>query len=155
MIYLIGYMGLKQPEIFAGHLIEGASDSPEDKKKYKKSALTEDIAKKYQMKLQVYMQNQKPHLNSNITLPQLAQNLSISVHHLSQVINDKMNQNFFEFINQFRVEEAKKMLTDPQNNNLTIAAIGYESGFNSNSSFNSVFKKATGKTPSQYRNSAS
>jgi AraC-like DNA-binding protein len=154
MMYLIGYMGLKQPEIFSGKIIEDLSESTEDKKKYTKSALSEDIAENYLNKLQKYIQTDKPHLNSAITLPELAQNLSMSIHHLSQIINQRLNQNFYEFINHYRVEEAKKMILDPAYKHLTIAAIGYESGFNSNSSFNSVFKKATGKTPSQYRNSA-
>jgi AraC-like DNA-binding protein len=154
MMYLIGYMGLKQPEIFSGKIIEDLSESTEDKKKYKKSALSEDIAENYLNKLQKYIQTDKPHLNSAITLPELAQNLSMSIHHLSQIINQRLNQNFYEFINHYRVEEAKKMILDPAYKHLTIAAIGYDSGFNSNSSFNSVFKKATGKTPSQYRNSA-
>jgi AraC-like DNA-binding protein len=152
MMYLIGYMGLKQPEIFSGKLIETMTGQDEKKQKYKKSALTETAAKDYLKKLLHHMQTEKPHLNSSITLPELAQQLSISVHHLSQVINEKHQQNFFEFINQFRVEEAKKLLQDKKNDHLTIAAIGYESGFNYNSSFNSVFKKFTGKTPSQFRN---
>jgi AraC-like DNA-binding protein len=155
LMYLIGYMGLKQPEIFAGGISAESSDTEQGKRKYKKSALTDDLAEMYLEKLREYMQTQKPYLDSNITLPELARYLSLSVHHLSQVINEKINQNFFEFINQYRVEEAKKNLVDPERKNLTIAAIGFESGFNSNSSFNAVFKKATNKTPSQFRDSDS
>jgi AraC-like DNA-binding protein len=155
LMYLIGYMGLKQPEIFAGGISAESSDTEQGKRRYKKSALTDDLAEMYLEKLREYMQTQKPYLDSNITLPELARYLSLSVHHLSQVINEKINQNFFEFINQYRVEEAKKNLVDPERKNLTIAAIGFESGFNSNSSFNAVFKKATNKTPSQFRDSDS
>jgi AraC-like DNA-binding protein len=153
LMYLIGYMGLRQPEIFAGGNMAGKSERDETKKKYKKSALTDESAEKYLKKLQQYMQSEKPYLNSNITLPELAHHLSMSVHYLSQVINEKLKQNFFEFINQYRVEEAKKMLVDPNKKYLTIAAIGFEAGFNSNSSFNAVFKKYTALTPSQFRKS--
>jgi len=153
LMYLIGYMGLKQPEIFSGPTISDNSDAGATKKKYEKSALTNESAELLVKKLQQYMQLEKPYLNSNITLPELSHNLSISVHHLSQVINDKLNQNFFEFINKYRIEEAKKLLIDPDKSHLTIAAIGYESGFNSNSAFNAVFKNATELTPSQYRKS--
>jgi AraC-like DNA-binding protein len=153
LMYLIGYFGLRQPEVFSGVVESDFSLSKEEKKKYKKSALSDDAAEIYLDKLLKYMQDHKPYLNSNITLPELAQHISISIHHLSQVINDRLQQNFFEFINKYRVQEAKNLLTDPGKKYLTIAAIGYESGFNSNSSFNAVFKKYTGQTPSQYRKS--
>ena len=151
LMYLIGYMGLRQPEIFSGDM----SMTYALKKKYEKSALTNESAELYLKKLQQYMHVEKPYLNSNITLPELARNVSMSVHHLSQVINDKLNQNFFDFINQYRVEEAKKLLLETDKKHLTIVAIGFESGFNSNSSFNAVFKKLTNRTPSQYRKSLS
>ena len=105
-------------------------------------------------KLQKLMETEKLHLDSNLTLPLLAKKTAVSVHHLSQVINEKLSQNFFEFVNSYRVEEAKQMLLDPDRKHLNISAIGFEAGFNSNSSFNSVFKKLTGMTPSQFRNSA-
>jgi AraC-like DNA-binding protein len=153
LMYLIGYMGLRQPEIFSGRTIQENEESDEIKKKYEKSALANDSAEIYLKKLQKYMQTKKPYLDSNLTLPELANKLSLSVHHLSQVINEKLNQNFFEFINHYRVDEAKKMLVDPTRKHLTIAAIGFEAGFNSNSSFNAVFKKTTKVTPSQFRKS--
>jgi AraC-like DNA-binding protein len=106
----------------------------------------------YLKKLEAFMVEERPHLDSTLTLPQLSGQLGISVHHLSQVINDKRKQNFFEFINCYRVEEAKLLLRDKNKQHLTITAIGFEAGFNSNSSFNDVFKKQTGQTPSQYRN---
>jgi AraC-like DNA-binding protein len=77
--------------------------------------------------------------------------MNVSTHHLSQIINERLNKNFFEFINHFRVKEAKRLLKDPGSQHLTLAAIGFEAGFNSVSSFNSIFKKATSFTPSQYR----
>jgi len=154
LMYLIGYMGLRQPEIFAGKIITEDTETDRLKKKYQKSALTGEMAETYVQKLQEHMQTAKPYLISNITLPELAHGISLSVHHLSQIINEKLNLNFFEFINQYRVEEAKKLLADPAKRHLTIAAIGFEAGFNSNSAFNAIFKRLTRQTPSQYRKTA-
>ncbi|MGC9366431.1 MAG: helix-turn-helix domain-containing protein [bacterium] len=67
------------------------------------------------------------------------------------MINESLQQNFFNFVNSYRIEEVKKMLVDEVNSDRTILEIMYECGFNSKSSFNSVFKKQTGLTPSQYR----
>ncbi len=97
------------------------------------------------------MEVDKPFLDHSLTLPRLAEKLSISIHDLSQIINERLKQNFFEFVNSHRVGEAKKILSDPEYENLTIAAIGFETGFNSTSAFNAAFKKHTGMTPSQYR----
>jgi AraC-like DNA-binding protein len=97
------------------------------------------------------MESSKPYVNPTLTLPALSKQMNVSPNHLSQVINEKMGRNFFEFINYYRVEEAKALLKSPGKQHLTLAAIGFESGFNSVSSFNSIFKKVTSRTPSQYR----
>jgi len=150
LMYVIGYMGLWQPDIFAGS--EFREDRPAAKK-YEKSTLTEDNAKKYLERLSRFMEIEKPFLNTDISLYGLARKLAIPPHHLSQIINEKLGQNFFEFINGYRVEEAKVRLVDPQNAHLTIAAIGLDSGFNSISAFNAAFKKHAGMSPSQFRSS--
>jgi len=97
------------------------------------------------------MTEEKPYFEGDLTLQKLADRLSISPHHLSQIINDKIGQNFFDFINSYRIEEAKKLLLDPRGELLTILAISEETGFNSKSSFNNAFKKYTGQTPSQFK----
>jgi len=74
----------------------------------------------------------------------------MSVNHLSQVINQQSGKNFFKFINEYRVEEAKRLLTDQSTQKYTILAIAYDCGFNSKSSFNTIFKQYTGKTPSDF-----
>ncbi len=153
-IYLVGYLGLRQPVIFSGETIPALESSDIARGKYAKSALTAELSESYFNKLQQVMDKEKLFLDPNLTLPFLAKKLLVSVHHLSQVINEKMDQNFFEFVNNYRVEEAKQLLLDPGRKHLNISAIGFEAGFNSNSSFNSVFKKLTGMTPSQFRNSA-
>lgn len=146
MIYTLGYMGLKQPAVFTE--VENGTVS----KKYQKSSLTSEKGALYLQRLSALMENEKPFTNSNLTLPQLAGKLSISQHHLSQLLNDRLNQTFFEFINYCRVEEAKKCLKDPQKQHLKILAIAYEVGFNSKSNFNSAFKRFVHQTPTQYKN---
>ena len=150
-MYLIGYFGFLQPEIFSGELKEKQISIPTEKKKYEKSTLSLDQAEAILQKLLAFMDISKPYMDSNLTLPALSKQISVSPHHLSQIINEKLNKNFFEFVNYFRVEEAKQLLKDPEFHNLTIAAIGFKAGFNSISSFNSIFKKLTSLTPSQYR----
>ncbi|MGD8778803.1 MAG: helix-turn-helix transcriptional regulator [Ignavibacteria bacterium] len=153
-IYIIGYAGITKPAVFTDPVFIENITSNKQKKKYHKSSLTEEAGIKYFDKLKKYMEKEKPYLNSNITLPELAGHLSISVHHLSRVINEKFNQNFFEFINSYRIDEAKSLLSNPDYNNQNIITIGYESGFNSVSAFNAAFKKKVGMNPSQFRKSS-
>ena len=97
------------------------------------------------------MQNRKPYLESDLTLLKLSQQIGISTHNLSQVINEKLDMNFYDFVNKHRVEEAKRLLIDPAKQPLTILAIAEEAGFNSKTTFNSCFKKFTSTTPSEYK----
>ena len=97
------------------------------------------------------MESEKPHLDSDLTLPKLADHLQIPPHHLSQIINESLKQNFFDFVNGYRVEEAKQLLLDPEKSSFTVLAIAEEAGFNSKTVFNTAFKKGTGKTPSAFR----
>jgi AraC-like DNA-binding protein len=156
-MYIIGYMGLRQPEIFSGEYIQRsitdktAFEGLASGKKYEKSTLTSEKGEEYYKKLQRIMKEDKPFLDGNLTLPSLARLLGISTHHLSQVINERLKQNFFEFVNSHRVEEAKKMIIDPKYFNFSIATIGFEAGFNSISAFNNAFKKHASMTPSQFR----
>ncbi len=152
-MYAIGYMGLRQPEIFSGAHLENLKGVAPAKKKYEKSTLTVEKADEYHEKLRTIMEKEKPYLQHDLTLPVLAKTLSISIHHLSQIINERLNQNFFEFVNCYRIGEAKRMIQDPQKKNLNLSAIGFEAGFNSVSAFNTAFKKHTRMTPSQFRDS--
>ena len=144
-IYLIGYMTLRQPEIFSGAL--AIKNAP----KYEKSTLTPARAETYLNKLLQLMETKKLFTNNNLKLQDLADKLNLSPHHLSQIINERRGQNFFDFLNQYRIEEAKKYLHDTEKQNYTILSIALEVGFNNKASFNTAFKKHTGMTPSQFR----
>lgn len=97
------------------------------------------------------MDAEKPFLNPNLNLPQLAKDLEIPSYQLSQVLNKNIELNFFDFINSYRVEEIKAKMADSKYDNLSLLGIAFESGFNTKSAFNRVFKKITGLTPSEYK----
>ena len=98
------------------------------------------------------LETEKPFLSSEISLVQLANLLDIKPHILSYTINEGFNENFNQFINRYRIEEAKNLLINPKKNHLSISGIGYEVGFNSKSTFNATFKKLTNQTPIQFKN---
>jgi AraC-like DNA-binding protein len=100
----------------------------------------------------VYMQNNKPYLEPELTLEDLASKLSLKPRVLSQAINEILGQNYYDFINRYRIEEASRLLTNPKDEKITILEVLYEVGFNSKSSFNTLFKKYKGLTPTEFRN---
>ncbi len=93
----------------------------------------------------------KSYLNPNISLKELADQIGVSDRELSQYLNNRLNLNFFNYINNLRIEEAKEQLQAPGNNGKTILEILYEVGYNNKSAFNREFKRITGQTPSEYR----
>jgi AraC-like DNA-binding protein len=147
-IYLMGYSGLRQPEIFIGN--SGEEDAG---KKYEKSTLQPDMVDIYVRKLHDIIGDKKPFTDSGLTLHQLAQMAAIPSYHLSQILNERLGQNFYDFINRHRIDEAKRRMVAPEHEHLTILAIANDVGFNSKSAFNTAFKKYTNTTPSQFRKS--
>jgi AraC-like DNA-binding protein len=99
----------------------------------------------------VYLKNHKPYMNPDYSLQMMADDLQISREKLSYLINTGQQKNFYKFINEFRVEEVKERLLNPQFNHFTVLGIGLECGFNSKSSFNRIFKEETGLTPSEFK----
>jgi AraC-like DNA-binding protein len=101
--------------------------------------------------LRGHMELRRPWLEPDLTLEQLAAQLKLRPKLLSQAINEGLGQNFFEFINTYRIGEAKRLLTNPADKKITVLEVLYQVGFNSKSSFNTVFKKQTGMTPSEFK----
>ena len=97
------------------------------------------------------MEEGKLYQETELTLQGLADKLQFPSYQVSQAINDGMNKSFYDLINSYRIEEAKRLLMDPKNRNFTILSLGFEAGFNSKTTFNTVFKKFTGLTPTDYR----
>ena len=158
LVYSMSFLGLRQPIIFTGKTAALAlerSDTVEDiKEKYKTSSLSDDLSQQLVSELQRLMTQDKPHLDSQLSLPQLAEKLGVSVNYLSQIINEQLDQNFFEFVNAYRIDEAKEILIDKRREKENILTIALESGFNSKSSFYTAFKRQTGLTPGAYRKQA-
>ncbi len=117
-------------------------------------AIAPDQLGDYATQLTTYLEQEKPYLDSGLTLQSTADALDIPARHLSYVINEKFDQNFSELINTYRVQAACEILTAPGNNYKSVLDIGLEAGFSSKSTFNRVFKQVTGQTPSQYRSNA-
>lgn len=170
-IYVLSFFGLQQPLVFqnSNEVEVSSTSSPADlpqgkflkedekpvgkdlEQKYKRSGLTEERAQDYLQRLEDYMQHEKPYIEADLTIETLAKQLHIPRHFLTQILNEQLGKNFYLYVNEYRIKEIKERLIEPENAHLTILAIAYESGFNSKSTFNTVFKKITNMTPSQFR----
>lgn len=144
-MFAAGYRALLQPETFFGPLEEGPA------RRYGRSSLSPENAELIRSRLLEWMERERPYLDPEMTLPKLALSLDIPVAHLSRVLNDTLGRNFYEFINQYRVREARRRLASPDAEREKIIAIASECGFNSLATFNRVFKELAGRTPSAYR----
>jgi AraC-like DNA-binding protein len=152
-IFFIGYYGIRQGVIFTDSTEKEGSSTGKTKEKYSKSPLNEDQSQSLLDRLLLFMEEEKPYLESKITLPQLANRFETNPNYLSQVINEKLNQNLYDFINGYRVEEFTKRLIQDDAQNYTLFGHAQNCGFSSKSSFHEVFKKQTGQTPFQYQSS--
>jgi AraC-like DNA-binding protein len=99
------------------------------------------------------MKENEPFLDPSLTIQELSNQINIPVRDLSVLINHHINQHFFDFVNEYRIQKAMNILKDASKKHLTVLEILYEVGFNSKSSFNTSFKKYTNVTPTEYRNS--
>ncbi len=152
-IVAVHIAAMVKPELFHTfpHQMLIPKSSEEQKQKYENSKLQDAQKGKYIEKLQAYVATDKPYLAPELTLSQLSQQVNIPAHYLSQVINEKLDCNFLDFINGYRVQDAKAKLLNPKFDHYTIVSIAYDAGFNSKSTFYAAFKKVTGITPSKYR----
>lgn len=119
--------------------------------KYRGSAIEENEKELLKEKIIKHMEQHRPYLEPELSLDELAAQLQMKPRALSQVINESIGQTFFDFINQYRINEAKKMLDKLADPKITVQEVLYAVGFNSKSSFNTIFKKQTGFTPSEFK----
>ena len=143
---IIIFRGLKQPELFLGI---------EEKPRYEKSPLTDDESERLATALRDFMRSKRPHLVAGLSLSDLAKEMAVTPRALSQTINSRLGKNFLDFINSYRVDEARNLLSKSGANGRTILEIAYESGFNSKSVFNKAFKKHAGIAPKEFRKKTS
>lgn len=144
-IFYLGYFATKQKPVYNKEITNQSKI-----KKYSKSEIKDDEIESLNIRLFELLKNEKPYLDPDICLSNLATTLEITPHNLSQLINSKFEMNFFELINKFRIDEFKMKIRNGDNKRFTLISIAYDCGFNSRSTFNRVFKNVTGQTPSKF-----
>jgi AraC-like DNA-binding protein len=149
-VFGLGVYGYKQESIFnedfSNQLRKGDKDV-----KYFRSGLNQSESIEIIYKIKTIMKEEKPYLNSDFNIRDLAKLANTTIHKLSQVINESFQKNFYELVNEYRIREVEGMLKDPAYNNLKIISIAYDCGFNSKSAFYIAFRQYTGITPTEYR----
>lgn len=155
----IGYYGINQVGIFSNQhyrneqIIPFREEINSERKKYAKSGLNDEMAKVIHQELNQLMKTERLFTQPELSLNDLAARLDIHSNSLSQVINGIEGVNFYDYINSLRIEEFKRMASRPENQKFTLLGLAYECGFNSKSTFNRIFKKTTGMSPSEYMKS--
>ena len=157
-IYLLGYFGYRQGNIFThqlqpGHgMVSESSNQTIPKATGKQDEQkNESQDKKFVKLLYEYMKNEQPYLSSTLSLYQLAKQMDVSSHYLSHILNNRIRKNFYEFVNHYRIDEVKRRIASDHHSKYTILAIALDCGFNSKATFNRTFKNYTGYTPSQFQ----
>lgn len=145
LIIIIGFFGLRY-----GTLYQAISSRYKDPKKYKTSPLRDYDIEKVKIGIERIFEKDKPYLNPDFSLEELANLLCIAKHHLSQILNSEMNTNFYNLVNQRRIEHSIDKIKQRATLGFTIEGVGYECGFSSKSSFFNNFKKFVGLTPGEY-----
>lgn len=171
MVIVSSYLAISQQDLFATLKIvqiqdeNSATVKGDDEQsnfaslKYERHNLNEASSLRYLHQLQEYMKAEKPFLDDSLTIKELADEIDIPAHHLSIIINQHLKQNFYQFISFYRVEEFQRLLEAQLQNHfqshkeekVNLLALAFESGFNSKSSFNQIFKNRTGMTPREYK----
>jgi AraC-like DNA-binding protein len=149
-IIFVLFKALRNPDVFSA-LEEKEIQAAILPVKNTSSHIQENEKRLLLEKLQQHMQTRRPYLESELSLENLSTQIAVKPKLLSQVINELMQQNFFEFINHYRIDEAKRLLNNPKDRKITVLEVMYQVGFNSKSSFNTLFKKETGITPSEFK----
>lgn len=157
LVWLFCFWGLRQHPGFEGHYQKPPAapeshtvEQPSPQDKYQKSALDQPSAFRIANKIESIMQEKKLFLDPSISLSRLSEVSGVSPNYLSQTLNETLGSNFFDYVNGWRIKEAKHQLKHTED---TIITIAYAVGFNARSSFYKAFKEKTGVTPSQYRQS--
>jgi AraC-like DNA-binding protein len=165
-LYLITFKGLTQPSLWQMKSndqkdnlekeilkVEEIESLKKDEKKIQSSKQQQkNKIEEIVSRIQKTMKHDKLYKEAELTLQNLADKIGFPSYQVSQAINEGMKQNFYDLVNSYRVEEAKRLLLDPKNKTYTILSVGFEAGFNSKTTFNTVFKKFTGYTPTEFRN---
>lgn len=170
LVYAIGYMGLRQPEVFRYETAEypipklvdavppasppaaAVPDEPDAaQSRYERSGLGDKEAERLKASLLAAMEAKRPWRDSELTLADLAISLNTTPHKLSEVLNAQIGQTFYDFVNGYRVREVQRRIKAGEARALKMLALAMDAGFASKSTFNQAFKKHTSQTPSDFR----
>ena len=159
IVYAIGYIGLKQPEVFRHDTAEfpvAVTRHPEPvtepaASRYERSGMTAADAERLTSSLTTVMDKEQLWKDSELTLSDLARRLDTSPHKLSEVLNAQVGATFYDFVNGYRVREVQRRIQAGDARSLKMLALAMDAGFASKSTFNDAFKKHTNLTPSGYR----
>ena len=151
-IFVLGYEGLFQEAIFSG--AGGVEPITLGNKQGREVRLVSPEEQVQAERILTYLEEKKPYVNEQLTLSDLATQLEMSRNQLSFVINNSLGNSFYSLINKYRVEEVKRLMSNPKNRDFTILSLAFEAGFASKSSFHTIFKNQTGLTPTQYQRRA-
>jgi AraC-like DNA-binding protein len=164
-MYAIAFRGLTQPTLWqvrherTPDSVEAAIKEVEsieeliqdDEPTNQKTSLAQEKISEITSRVTHLMEDSKIYLQSELTLQDLAEKLNTPSYQVTQAINAGLGKNFYDLVNGYRVEEAKRLLSDPGSRNSKILTVGMDAGFNSKTTFNTVFKKFTGLTPSEFK----
>lgn len=152
LIILLGWKSLYVTELNLPKEDENKPNKEENRKSYKKSGLSEETAVLNLTKLNTLMNSEKPYLDSNLKLSDLANLMEITQHNLSEILNTQLEQTFYDYVNTYRINEVKELIKNDPGKEKSLISIAFEAGFSSKSSFNTTFKRIEGITPSEFRN---
>lgn len=165
-VYLAAYKGITQPslwqlqplvkqEVLEEEMLQVDEmedvKGKEDQPRHAKSTLSKEKIDEIVLKTIAAVEQEKLYQQTELTLQELADKIQIPSYQLSLAINEGLQKNFYDLINNYRVEEAKRLLLDPGNKNYKVLSVGFDAGFASKTTFNTVFKKFTGLTPTDFR----
>lgn len=158
MVYAIGYMALRQPEVFTLPTGEWRAPTPSvpppppaPSARYERSGLSPREAGALKERLLALVDQDHLYRDSALTLNDLAGRLGTTPHKLSEILNAQLGQSFYDFVNGYRVREVQRRMADDRSQHLTLLSLALDAGFASKSTFNHVFKKQVGQTPTEYR----
>ena len=157
LLFYLCYNGIRQYSAvdlkldYSSSLTKNDQNLSDSVTKYRSSGLSKGDIEFYFNEIKLLFDREEVFLEPQLKIDDLAKKMGISMHKVSQVINSKTSSSFFDFVNGYRVEYFKKLLSDPSNRKFTILSLAIESGFNSKASMNRIFRNFVGQSPKEYQ----
>ena len=149
-IYSIGYIALKNPLVYSRDIELGNKRAEKRNGKSSEAGLSSEIIESHALRLSQLMEHDRLYTRPDLSLEELAEAMSLNRHNLSQVINEGLNQSFFDFVNSWRLKDFENRIRQGDHQQINILAVGLESGFNSKATLYRAFKKHYGVAPKEY-----